>query len=393
MNPTSTTVGGHTLLIAEILFGSAPAARFVAPAVADWQAAHAQATGFGERFALRARYSAQMLLSFVFLFSRVESDGALARLWPALLAATVGILALRRTAGGGLSSLQLAWLGIGVAAFGAALFPTPRNERWSSAASALFASSALVLAAIGERWLRVPGLGLLVAPSALLVPLALAASVTVATARGWSRAIGAGLLVLLCIAWTRTEEPAAILVTGATVLGAFAATGTRGEMARAGLTSLALGVPLALLAAPSSLPWARGVELSAAIQAGGWTGGATLAPALADAHTDFILASTAHAYGVLGLVALTLAFAVLLWMLARQSRSADANAAAPAGALLGALASQILLHAGGELGVVPLLGAPLPLASYGGSAIVGFFISLGLGAASARRDRLSLSAA
>jgi len=96
-------------------------------------------------------------------------------------------------------------------------------------------------------------------------------------------------------------------------------------------------------------------------------------------HTDFVLAAVAEEFGLLGVLAIVLLFAVLL---ARGLRAA-AHAARPferflaAGLTLG-FGVQAWVIMAGNARLAPIAGVPLPFLSYGGSSLLVSFISLGL---------------
>lgn len=102
-------------------------------------------------------------------------------------------------------------------------------------------------------------------------------------------------------------------------------------------------------------------------------------------HSDFIFCVWAEEWGFLGASVLLFFYFLLLvglYLLAEQALYRE-------GQLLAAFAFwQILVHLtvnlGGVLGLLPLTGVPLPLVSYGGSAILSTFILLGLAATTAR---------
>ncbi len=92
---------------------------------------------------------------------------------------------------------------------------------------------------------------------------------------------------------------------------------------------------------------------------------------LPERHTDFIFAVFAEMWGFVGCILLLACYAVLL------SRGFDiaASAREPVGRLvaLGAtalLATQILINVGMVTGLLPVVGVPLPLMSYGGSSML-----------------------
>jgi rod shape determining protein RodA len=100
---------------------------------------------------------------------------------------------------------------------------------------------------------------------------------------------------------------------------------------------------------------------------------------LPEGHTDFIFAVFAEMWGFVGCLLLLACYAVLL------SRGFDiaASAREPVGRLvaLGAtalLATQILINVGMVTGLLPVVGVPLPLMSYGGSSMLITLVTLGL---------------
>jgi rod shape determining protein RodA len=100
---------------------------------------------------------------------------------------------------------------------------------------------------------------------------------------------------------------------------------------------------------------------------------------LPERHTDFIFAVFAEMWGFVGCLLLLACYAVLL------ARGFDIAAVArePVGRLvaLGAtalLAAQILINVGMVTGLLPVVGVPLPLMSYGGSSMLATLIAVGL---------------
>lgn len=100
---------------------------------------------------------------------------------------------------------------------------------------------------------------------------------------------------------------------------------------------------------------------------------------LPERHTDFIFAVFAEMWGFVGCVALLACYAVLLL----RGFDIAASAREPAGRLiaLGAttlLATQVLINVGMVVGLLPVVGVPLPLMSYGGSSMLVSLMALGL---------------
>ncbi len=128
------------------------------------------------------------------------------------------------------------------------------------------------------------------------------------------------------------------------------------------------------------------IQAIIAVGSGGWFGrglgfgSQSQLKFLPESQTDFIFAVIAEELGFVG-VALTLGLWLLILLrLLRQARRATDGFAAYL--LVGIAASfllQVLVHAGMNLGVLPVTGLGLPLVSYGGSSLV--FTLLMLGAA------------
>ena len=100
---------------------------------------------------------------------------------------------------------------------------------------------------------------------------------------------------------------------------------------------------------------------------------------LPERHTDFIFAVFAETWGFVGCLVLLTCYVLLLL----RGFDIAASAREPVGRLvaLGAstlLATQILVNVGMVTGLLPVVGIPLPLMSYGGSSMVVSLMTLGL---------------
>src|SRR6267378_2829357 len=100
---------------------------------------------------------------------------------------------------------------------------------------------------------------------------------------------------------------------------------------------------------------------------------------LPERHTDFIFAVFAETWGFVGCIALLMCYVLLLL----RGFDIAASAREPVGRLvaLGAtslLAAQVLINVGMVTGLLPVVGIPLPLMSYGGSSMVASLMGLGL---------------
>lgn len=100
---------------------------------------------------------------------------------------------------------------------------------------------------------------------------------------------------------------------------------------------------------------------------------------LPERHTDFIFAVLAEEVGFVGVLVLMTLFACLLvhgFTIAYRAR--DRLGALIATGVVTMLGVQIFLNIGMTVGLLPILGLPLPLMSYGGSSLVMTWLCLGL---------------
>lgn len=99
---------------------------------------------------------------------------------------------------------------------------------------------------------------------------------------------------------------------------------------------------------------------------------------LPEPHTDFIFAVTAENTGFLGSVLLLFAYALLLSRLITGARRApDRTGMLVIMAIVGGLAFQMFINIGMALGLLPVIGVPLPLMSAGLSSVLATFITIG----------------
>ncbi|MBH9551842.1 rod shape-determining protein RodA [Inhella gelatinilytica] len=95
--------------------------------------------------------------------------------------------------------------------------------------------------------------------------------------------------------------------------------------------------------------------------------------------TDFLFAAFAEEFGLLGALALLLGFGLLLF----RGLSIAANAPSLFERLLGgavtlSLFTYVFVNMGMVIGILPVVGVPLPFMSYGGTAMVMLGLSLGI---------------
>lgn len=101
--------------------------------------------------------------------------------------------------------------------------------------------------------------------------------------------------------------------------------------------------------------------------------------ALPYAHTDFILAVVGEELGLLGTVVVLGLFALLIVAGVRVAmRTRDTYAHFLATGITVWIAAQAMINIGMVLGLLPVIGIPLPLMSYGGSSLSVTIVALGL---------------
>lgn len=106
---------------------------------------------------------------------------------------------------------------------------------------------------------------------------------------------------------------------------------------------------------------------------------------LPEAKTDFIFAVIAEETGLLGVVFLLGLFGLIVWrLLLIGFRSASNFGRLYCVGLIIFLTTSIFINIAMNLGLLPVVGLPLPLVSYGGSYLLAFYVGLGL-ALSVRR--------
>ncbi len=100
---------------------------------------------------------------------------------------------------------------------------------------------------------------------------------------------------------------------------------------------------------------------------------------LPEGHTDFIFAVLAEEWGFLGgVLFISLFLALLLMGLDIAAKAKDSLGALLAIGLVGMLTFNMAVNVGMTIGLAPIVGIPLPLLSYGGSATIMTMAGLGL---------------
>jgi len=99
---------------------------------------------------------------------------------------------------------------------------------------------------------------------------------------------------------------------------------------------------------------------------------------LPEPHTDFIFAVTAGNAGFIGCIMVLLAYAILLSrMITGARRAPDRMGMLVIMGIVGGLTFQIFINIGMALGILPVIGVPLPLMSAGLASLIATFIAIG----------------
>lgn len=142
------------------------------------------------------------------------------------------------------------------------------------------------------------------------------------------------------------------------------------------------------LANPDADPFGEGYNiLQARISIGsggmfgrGWLQGTqTQLDYLRVKQSDFIFSVMAEEMGFLGAMVLFALFAVLIFRIVRVAdRARDDFGRLVAFGIACALLFQVFVNLGANLTLLPVTGVPLPLISFGGSAMITFFVAFGI---------------
>src|SRR5437868_12351061 len=340
--------------------------------------------------------------------------------WP-LLGATVSLVGLSATtlatlnvgrAGGGIALRQLAWFGLGLIAL--LVVASIDYRRLVRIAPLLYLAGLTVLMAVfalgrsvsgARRWLLVGPIS--VQPSELF-KLCFVLMVVWFLSTRWAQPVGKTVLVA---AAPLALVPAALIVKqpdlGTALLlfpvliALLVAAGMRLRIL-GGLVLMGLAAaPVAWLALkdyqrdrilvfldPPRDPLGRAynvIQARIAIGSGQLLGkgvaGATQSRLafLPERHTDFIFAVFAETWGFVGCLVLLTCYALLLL----RGFDIAATSREPVGRLIALgvtalFATQVLVNVGMVTGLLPVVGVPLPLMSYGGTSMLVSLIGLGL---------------
>ncbi|WP_328189416.1 rod shape-determining protein RodA [Marinobacter sp. OP 3.4] len=359
----------------------------------------------------------------------VESTGGLQRpvsLWHRLHLDPWLLLLLLMVSGGGLIVLysgadasistveaQVMRLGVAfVAMFVFAQLDPSVYRRWSPwmYALGLVGLVAVLVMGIGakgaQRWLALPGLPRF-QPSEimkLLVPMVAAwyLSRHYLPPRFRHVVIGVGLVLVPMVLIIQQPDLGTSLLVGAAGMFVVFFAGLSWRLITSFIALLAVAAPamwffvmrdyqkqrVLTLLDPQSDPLGAGwniIQSTTAIGSGGWSGKGWLQGTqshlefLPESHTDFIVAVLAEEFGFVGLMILLAAyFLIILRCLYIAANAQDSFSRLLAGALTMTFFVYIVVNIGMVSGLLPIVGVPLPLISYGGTSIVTLMSAFGV---------------
>ncbi|HYI47694.1 MAG TPA: rod shape-determining protein RodA [Allosphingosinicella sp.] len=266
-----------------------------------------------------------------------------------------------------------------------------------------------------QRWLNLGFINL--QPSELMKPVIVLACahfyslLPAREIRGWSALWPAALLIgvpaALILIQPDLGTATMVILGGVTIM--FLA-GVPMRLFVGGAAAMAVALPVAfsflhdyqrqrvlIFMNPEADPLGAGYHIAQskiAIGSGGLTGNGFLQGTqshfafLPEPHTDFIFATMAEEWGLLGGLSLILAFSLILrWGMKVATGSRDRFSRLAAAGLTTTIFFYVAINLAMVMGLAPVVGIPLPLFSYGGSAMMTVMICLGLLMAIERRNR------
>jgi len=145
---------------------------------------------------------------------------------------------------------------------------------------------------------------------------------------------------------------------------------------------------LLIFLSPEKDPFGSGyniIQSKIAIGSGGWLGKGWLSGTqahlqfLPEASTDFIFAVWGEEFGFIGGILLTLIFVYIIGRSLYISYNAqDTFSRLLVGSLALSFFTSFFVNIGMVMGILPVVGVPLPLVSYGGSSLITFMAGFGI---------------
>ena len=200
-----------------------------------------------------------------------------------------------------------------------------------------------------------------------------------------------GTMLVMCVvvaavvlvAGIRPLHIATVFLVVATLVGMLAVTGKFSGYRLDRLTSFLNQGPVSTQTA--SAAEYNLTESKTAIMHGGFTGTGLYKGTLTKLsyvpaqHTDFIFTVVGEELGFVGGALLLALFALLVWRTWRTALlSTDFFGTLLCIGILAMFAFQVFENVGMTMGIMPITGIPLPFMSYGGSALITYFIAVGL---------------
>jgi rod shape determining protein RodA len=200
-----------------------------------------------------------------------------------------------------------------------------------------------------------------------------------------------GTMLVMCVvvaavvlvAGIRPLHIATVLLVVATLVGALAVTGKFSGYRLDRLTSFLHQGPVSTQTASHAQYTLT--ESKTAIMHGGFSGTGLYKGTLTKLnyvpaqHTDFIFTVVGEELGFIGGALLLALFALLVWRTWRTALlSTDFFGTLLCVGILAMFAFQVFENVGMTMGIMPITGIPLPFMSYGGSALITYFIAVGL---------------
>ena len=100
---------------------------------------------------------------------------------------------------------------------------------------------------------------------------------------------------------------------------------------------------------------------------------------LPERHTDFIFSVVGEEWGFAGAILLLILYFVLIWRaFAIAQRTSNLSARLLVCGIIAMLSFQVLVNISMTMGLMPVVGLPLPLISYGGSSLLTTMVSIAL---------------
>ncbi|MDO4916367.1 MAG: FtsW/RodA/SpoVE family cell cycle protein [Rothia sp. (in: high G+C Gram-positive bacteria)] len=216
--------------------------------------------------------------------------------------------------------------------------------------------------------------------------------------------IGAGLLILFILAG---HDVGTVMVYGIMLLGMlwFAGLNRKGILIGFGVTALAAAI--AVFSSPNRMARIMGTLGScqgatcdqsnaglAALATGGFWGvglgrSRQKYNYLPEAHNDYIFAVVGEELGLIGTLLIILLYLGFVYCCIRiMLRTSDRFIALTTGAIMMWLMGQATINIAMVAGLLPVIGIPLPLISYGGSSLITSLIAIGVLIAFARQTPL-----